>query len=74
MSPGTAYVLMHHSVGDEAGGKVSSWGQPVGGMGAVADACRSAAESFGAEIRVNAGVSTGDRAQRSRHRCRARGR
>jgi phytoene dehydrogenase-like protein len=57
MSPGTAYVLMHHSVGDEAGGKVSSWGQPVGGMGAVADACRAAAESFGAEIRVNAGVS-----------------
>jgi phytoene dehydrogenase-like protein len=57
MSPGTAYVLMHHSVGDEAGGKVSSWGQPIGGMGAVADACRSAAESFGAEIRVNAGVS-----------------
>ena len=57
MSPGTAYVLMHHSVGEEAEGKVSSWGQPVGGMGAVADACRSAAESFGVEIRVNSGVS-----------------
>lgn len=57
MSPGTAYVLMHHSVGEEAEGKVSSWGMPVGGMGAVSDACRSAAESFGAEIRVNSGVS-----------------
>ncbi len=40
MSPGTAYVLMHHSVGEEAEGKVSSWGMPEGGMGAVADACR----------------------------------
>ena len=57
MSPGTAYVLMHHSVGEEAEGKVSSWGMPVGGMGAVADACRSAAESFGVEVRVNSGSS-----------------
>jgi phytoene dehydrogenase-like protein len=57
MSPGTAYVLMHHSIGEEAEGQGASWGMPVGGMGAVADACRSAAESFGAEIRVNAPVS-----------------
>jgi len=54
--PGTAYVLMHHSVGEEAEGQVSSWGYPEGGMGAVADACRRSAESFGAEIRVNAKV------------------
>jgi len=54
--PGTAYVLMHHSVGEEAEGKVASWGYPEGGMGAVADACRSAAESFGATVRVNAKV------------------
>jgi phytoene dehydrogenase-like protein len=57
MSPGTAYVLMHHSVGEEAEGKVSSWGMPEGGMGAVADACRAAAESFGVEIRVNSPVA-----------------
>ena len=57
MSPGTAYVLMHHSVGEEEEGKVASWGMPVGGMGAVSDACRGAAEWFGAEVRVNARVS-----------------
>jgi phytoene dehydrogenase-like protein len=56
MAPGTAYVLMHHSVGEEAEGQVASWGMPEGGMGAVADAIRNGAESFGAEIRVNAQV------------------
>jgi phytoene dehydrogenase-like protein len=56
-SPGTAYVLMHLSVGASGeGGLVSTWGYPEGGMGAVADACRRSAESFGAEIRVNAPV------------------
>jgi len=55
-SPGTAYVLMHHSVGDEASGQQGSWGVPMGGMGAVAQAIRDSAEAFGAEIRVNAPV------------------
>jgi len=56
MAPGTAYVLMHHSVGEEAEGQVASWGMPEGGMGAVSDAIRSAAERFGATVRVNAPV------------------
>jgi phytoene dehydrogenase-like protein len=56
MAPGTAYVLMHHSVGEETEGQVASWGMPEGGMGAVADAIRDSAEGFGAEVRVNAGV------------------
>jgi len=55
-APGTAYVLMHHSVGEESEGQVGSWGMPEGGMGAVADAIRRSAESFGAEVRVNAPV------------------
>jgi phytoene dehydrogenase-like protein len=55
-APGTAYVLLHHSIGEEAEGKVSSWGMPEGGMGAVAGAIRRSAESFGARIRVNAPV------------------
>ena len=55
--PGTAYVLMHLSVGStDEGGVVSTWGYPEGGMGAVADACRRSAESYAAEIRVNAPV------------------
>jgi phytoene dehydrogenase-like protein len=55
-SPGTAYVLMHHSTGQETEGQVASWGMPEGGMGAVADAIRTSAERFGATIRVSAPV------------------
>jgi phytoene dehydrogenase-like protein len=54
--PGTAYVMLHHSIGDVGDGHLGSWGFPEGGMGAVADACRRAAEAFGAEIRTNARV------------------
>jgi phytoene dehydrogenase-like protein len=54
-SPGTAYVLMHHEIGD-AGLGLSSWGYPRGGMGAVSDVLRSSAEEFGAEVRTNASV------------------
>ncbi len=56
MEPGTAYVLMHHSVGEETEGQVGSWGFPEGGMGAVADAIRRSAESFGATVRVSSPV------------------
>jgi phytoene dehydrogenase-like protein len=54
--PGTAYVLMHHAVGDLGDGNLSEWGYPIGGMGAVTGALRASAESFGAEIRVNSRV------------------
>ncbi len=54
--PGTAYVMAHHSIGDVGDGHLGSWGFPEGGMGAVADAMRRAAESFGAEIRTEARV------------------
>jgi phytoene dehydrogenase-like protein len=55
--PGTAYVMAHHSIGDVGDGHLGSWGFPEGGMGAVADAMRQAAESFGAEIRTGARVA-----------------
>jgi phytoene dehydrogenase-like protein len=55
--PGTAYVLMHHSVGDIGDGQVASWGFIEGGMGAVAKACEESARFFGAEVRVNAPVA-----------------
>jgi len=54
--PGTAYVMLHHSIGDVGDGHLGSWGYQQGGMGAVSDSIRSAAESFGAEVRVNARV------------------
>lgn len=55
--PGTAYVLMHHNVGDIGDGQVSTWGYPKGGMGGVSEALQRSAQSFGAEIRVQTPVS-----------------
>ena len=54
-SPGTAYVLLHHYMG-EIDGADRSWGFARGGNGAVSEAIASAARAYGAEIRVNAGV------------------
>ncbi|HXT89658.1 MAG TPA: NAD(P)/FAD-dependent oxidoreductase [Trebonia sp.] len=55
--PGTAYVMAHHSIGDVGDGRLGSWGFPEGGMGAVAGAIASSAQSFGVTIRTNAGVA-----------------
>ncbi|RME54007.1 MAG: NAD(P)/FAD-dependent oxidoreductase [Deltaproteobacteria bacterium] len=54
-SPGTAYVLLHHYMG-ELDGAFRAWGFARGGTGAVAEALASAARAFGAEIRTNAPV------------------
>jgi phytoene dehydrogenase-like protein len=54
--PGTAYVMLHHSIGDVGDGHLGSWGFQQGGMGGVSDSIRRAAESFGCEIRTNAKV------------------
>jgi phytoene dehydrogenase-like protein len=49
--------MLHHSIGDVGDGHLGSWGYQEGGMGGVSDACRRAAESFGAEIRTDAKVA-----------------
>ncbi len=54
--PGTAYVMAHHSIGDVGDGHLGSWGYPVGGMGAVSEAIRRSAVSFGCEVRTGAHV------------------
>jgi phytoene dehydrogenase-like protein len=48
--------MAHHKIGDVGDGQMASWGFPAGGMGAVSDALRSAAESFGAVVRTDATV------------------
>jgi phytoene dehydrogenase-like protein len=55
-SPGTAYVLLHHYMG-EIDGAFRSWGFSKGGTGGLSMACARAAEGFGAEVRTEAGVS-----------------
>ena len=54
--PGTAYVMLHHSIGDVGDGHLGSWGYQQGGMGGVSDSIRKAAEAFGCEIRTGARV------------------
>ncbi|MED5330465.1 MAG: NAD(P)/FAD-dependent oxidoreductase [Planctomycetota bacterium] len=64
-SPGTAYVLLHHYMG-EIDGAFRSWGFAKGGTGMVSEAIASAARGFGAEIRTEVPVEKvlmeGDRA------------
>ena len=56
-SPGTAYVLIHHSIG-EIDGAYRSWGTVQGGMGAISNAIAASARAFGAEIRTSAEVKS----------------
>ena len=55
MSPGTAYVLLHHAMG-EVDGNMGAWGFARGGMGAIAHAMADAFEDLGGEIRTESGV------------------
>jgi phytoene dehydrogenase-like protein len=63
-SPGTAYVMAHHKIGDAGKmgddgrrGQTGSWGFPEGGMGAVSNALRDAAIANGAVVRTEAPVA-----------------
>ena len=54
-SPGTAYVLLHHYMG-EIDGVFRAWGFARGGNGMVSESIASSARSHGAEIRTRATV------------------
>jgi len=54
-SPGTAYVLLHHYMG-EVDGNAGSWGFARGGMGAVSGALSGALQAFGGEVICEADV------------------
>jgi len=54
-SPGSAYVLLHHYMG-EIDGAFRAWGFQKGGTGAISESIASAARAFGAEVRTNADV------------------
>src|SRR5512144_1374851 len=55
-SPGTAYVLLHHYMG-EIDGAFRSWGFARGGTGAISNAIADAAREAGVETRTCAGVA-----------------
>ncbi len=55
-SPGTAYVLLHHYMG-EIDGAFRSWGFARGGTGAISNAIADAAREAGVEIRKQAPIA-----------------
>ena len=55
-SPGTAYVLLHHYMG-EIDGAFRAWGFARGGTGAISNAIAGAASEAGAEIRTEAPIA-----------------
>jgi phytoene dehydrogenase-like protein len=55
-SPGTAYVLLHHYMG-EIDGAFRSWGFARGGTGAISQAIAGAARKAGVEIRSTTEVA-----------------
>ena len=55
MSPGSAYVLLHHYMGD-VDGNVGAWGFARGGMGSISKALNASLAAAGGEVRVGKGV------------------
>lgn len=55
-SPGSAYVLLHHVMGD-VDGNIGAWGLARGGMGAISAAIAGAVKEHGGEIRTEAEVA-----------------
>ena len=55
-TPGSAYVLLHHVIG-EVNGHRGAWGHAIGGMGAITQAMRKEAERRGVEITTGCEVA-----------------
>ncbi|MGI9238774.1 MAG: phytoene desaturase family protein [Woeseiaceae bacterium] len=54
-SPGSAYILLHHVMGD-VDGSIGAWGLARGGMGAISQSIANALQESGGEIRTESGV------------------
>ena len=59
MSPGTAYVLLHHYMG-EVDGSIGAWGYARGGMGAISKALTSSFKAMGGTLLNNSEVEKVD--------------
>ena len=56
MSPGSAYVLLHHYMGD-VDGNIGAWGYARGGMGSITKALMASFLAAGGEVRTGSGVA-----------------
>jgi phytoene dehydrogenase-like protein len=54
-SPGSAYVIMHHVMGENAG--AGGWGFVKGGMGSISESIAAAARELGADIQTNSAIA-----------------
>lgn len=54
-TPGSAYVIMHHVMGENAG--AGGWGFVQGGMGAISQSIAAAARALGVEIQTDSGIA-----------------
>jgi phytoene dehydrogenase-like protein len=54
-TPGSAYVIMHHIMGENAG--AGGWGFVKGGMGSISESIAAAARQLGTQIEVNSGIA-----------------
>src|SRR5258708_25426754 len=65
-TPGSAYVIMHHVMGEHAG--AGGWGFVRGGMGTITQAIAAYGRSKGLEFRANSAVASIDTSSGLSHR------
>ena len=56
-SPGSAAVMLHHSIGASIEGQPGAWGYVRGGMGGISNALLKSVQDMGVEVRTDAEVS-----------------
>jgi phytoene dehydrogenase-like protein len=57
MSPGSAAVMLHHSIGGTVEGQTGAWGYVRGGMGGLANAFLKSVQDLGVEVKTGATVA-----------------
>jgi phytoene dehydrogenase-like protein len=57
MTPGSAAVMLHHSIGSSIEGQTGAWGYVKGGMGSITQALRRSVHDLGVEIRTETEVA-----------------
>src|SRR5215470_2354557 len=57
MSPGSAAVMLHHSIGSSIEGQPGAWGCVKGGMSGIAEALLRSIQDLGVEVKTDAEVA-----------------
>src|SRR6266487_731696 len=57
MSPGSAAVMLHHSIGSSIEGQPGAWGYVKGGMSGIANALLRSVQDLGVEVKTSAEVA-----------------